>query len=64
MSDLDKIPARNEEDSDPFADIRRRMAEGEFDAMVDHQRKVGEIVAQDLDGGRPDGELAEALEVG
>jgi hypothetical protein len=34
VSDLDKIPARNEEDSDPFADIRRRMAEGEFDPMT------------------------------
>ncbi len=34
VSDLDKIPARNEEGSDPFADIRRRMAEGEFDPMT------------------------------
>ena len=34
VSDLDKIPARNAEETDPFADIRRRMAEGEFDAMT------------------------------
>ena len=34
IADIDKIPARGSEDADPFADIRRRMAEGEFDAMT------------------------------
>jgi hypothetical protein len=34
VSDLEKIPARGGEEADPFADIRRRMAEGEFDAMT------------------------------
>jgi hypothetical protein len=34
ISDLEKIPARSDEEADPFADIRRRLAEGEFDAMT------------------------------
>lgn len=34
ISDLDKIPPRTEESADPFADIRRRLAEGEFDPMT------------------------------
>lgn len=34
ISDLDKIPPRAEEGGDPFADIRRRLAEGEFDPMT------------------------------
>lgn len=34
ISDLEKIPARRDEESDPFADIRRRMAEGDFDPMT------------------------------
>jgi hypothetical protein len=34
ISDLDKIPARSDAESDPFADIRRRMAEGDFDPMT------------------------------
>lgn len=34
ISDLDKIPPRGEESADPFADIRRRLAEGEFDPMT------------------------------
>ena len=31
ISDLEKIGPRNEEDADPFGEIRRRMAEGDFD---------------------------------
>lgn len=34
ISDLDKIPRRREEGPDPFAEIRRRMAEGDFDPMT------------------------------
>jgi rubrerythrin len=34
VSDLDKIPRRREESADPFAEIRRRMAEGDFDPMT------------------------------
>ena len=34
VSDLEKIPAGGDEAADPFADIRRRLAEGEFDAMT------------------------------
>jgi len=34
VSDLAKIPPRREEEQDPFADIRRRLAEGEFDPMT------------------------------
>jgi len=34
IPDIDKIPARGSEDADPFADIRRRLAEGEFDPMT------------------------------
>jgi rubrerythrin len=34
ISDLDKIPGRREEEVDPFAEIRRRMAEGDFDPMT------------------------------
>ncbi len=34
VSDLEKMPPRGEEDVDPFAEIRRRMAEGDFDPMT------------------------------
>ena len=34
ISDLEKIPSRREEEADPFAEIRRRMAEGDFDPMT------------------------------
>jgi len=34
VSDLEKIPPRREEEADPFAEIRRRMAEGDFDPMT------------------------------
>ncbi len=34
ISDLEKIPDRRDEETDAFADIRRRMAEGDFDAMT------------------------------
>jgi rubrerythrin len=34
ISDLEKIPGRRDEEVDPFAEIRRRMAEGDFDPMT------------------------------
>ena len=34
FSDLDKIGAESDEEADPFGEIRRRMAEGEFDPMT------------------------------
>jgi hypothetical protein len=34
ISDRDKIPRRREDAADPFAEIRRRMAEGDFDPMT------------------------------
>lgn len=34
ISDLDKMPPRGAGDGDGFADIRRRIADGEFDAMT------------------------------
>lgn len=34
ISDLDKIPPRGEGASDPFAEIRRRISDGEFDGMT------------------------------
>jgi hypothetical protein len=34
ISDLEKLPSPREEEADPFAEIRRRMAEGEFDPMT------------------------------
>jgi hypothetical protein len=34
IRDLEKIPGRRDEEADPFAEIRRRMAEGDFDPMT------------------------------
>jgi len=34
ISDLEKIGEPREEDADPFKEIRRRISEGEFDAMT------------------------------
>ena len=34
ISDLEKIPPRSEGSTDTFADIRRRISDGEFDAMT------------------------------
>ena len=50
VSDLDKIPARGEGDSDPFGDTRRRIAEGEFDAMTSNL--LTWYIAEEMDSGR------------
>jgi hypothetical protein len=50
ISDLDKIPAGSEEDADPFADIRRRMAEGDFDPMT--VNLMNWYIAEEKDSGR------------
>ncbi|MGH7025199.1 MAG: hypothetical protein ACREEB_16650 [Caulobacteraceae bacterium] len=34
IGDLEKVPSRREDATDPFAEIRRRMAEGDFDQMT------------------------------
>ncbi|MDB5483803.1 MAG: hypothetical protein JWO83_4856 [Caulobacteraceae bacterium] len=57
ISDLEKIPARSEEDADPFADIRRRMAEGDFDPMT--VNLMNWYIAEEKDSGR---RLREAYE--
>jgi hypothetical protein len=57
ISDLEKIGPRGEGDSDPFADIRRRMAEGEFDAMTTNL--LNWYIAEEKDSGR---RLREAYE--
>jgi hypothetical protein len=57
ISDLDKIGPRNAEDSDPFADIRRRMAEGEFDPMTTNL--MNWYIAEEKDSGK---RLREAYE--
>lgn len=50
ISDLDKIPARGEGDSDPFGDTRRRIAEGEFDPMT--ANLLTWYIAEEMDSGR------------
>ena len=50
ISDLEKIPPRSEEDSDPFSDIRRRMAEGDFDPMT--VNLMNWYIAEEKDSGR------------
>lgn len=50
ISDLDKIPPRGQEELDPFADIRRRMAEGELDAMT--VNLMNWYIAEEKDSGR------------
>jgi len=50
ISDLEKIPARQDEDADPFADIRRRMAEGDFDPMT--VNLMNWYIAEEKDSGR------------
>jgi hypothetical protein len=57
ISDLEKIPARSEEESDPFADIRRRMAEGDFDPMT--VNLMNWYIAEEKDSGK---RLREAYE--
>jgi len=50
ISDLEKIPPRSEEESDPFGDIRRRMAEGDFDPMT--VNLMNWYIAEEKDSGR------------
>lgn len=50
ISDLDKIPPRGEDAGDPFADIRRRLAEGEFDPMT--ANLMNWYIAEEKDSGR------------
>ena len=50
ISDLDKIPPRSETDNDPFGDIRRRMAEGDFDPMT--VNLMNWYIAEEKDSGR------------
>jgi rubrerythrin len=59
VSDLEKIPARNDEDSDPFADIRRRLAEGEFDAMT--ANLMNWYIAEEKDSARRLGEAYDGV---
>lgn len=68
LSDLDKIPRRREDGSDPFAEIRRRMAEGDFDPMTvnlmnwyiaeekDSERRLREAYDAVREGGRRKGD--------
>lgn len=57
ISDLDKIPPRGETEADPFADTRRRIAEGEFDPMT--ANLMTWYIAEEIDSGR---RLREAYE--
>lgn len=57
VSDLDKLPPPAEEAADPFADIRRRMAEGEFDPMT--ANLMNWYIAEEKDSAR---RLAEAYD--
>lgn len=50
ICDLDKIGDRDEGDADPFMDIRRRLAEGEFDPMT--QNLLTWYIAEEKDSGR------------
>jgi rubrerythrin len=64
LGDLDKIPRRREDGADPFAEIRRRMAEGDFDPMTvnlmnwyiaeekDSERRLREAYDAVREGGR------------
>lgn len=50
LSDLDKIPPRGAGESDPFSDIRQRLAEGEFDPMT--ANLMGWYIAEEKDSER------------
>ena len=50
ISDLEKIPAAREEESDPFGEIRRRISEGEFDTMT--ANLMNWYIAEEKDSGR------------
>jgi len=50
ISDLEKIGEPREEDADPFKEIRRRISEGEFDAMT--ANLMTWYIAEEKDSGR------------
>jgi hypothetical protein len=50
ISDLEKIGDREDRDADPFGDIRRRIAEGEFDPMT--ANLLTWYIAEEMDSGR------------
>ncbi|HEY0648521.1 hypothetical protein [Phenylobacterium sp.] len=50
ISDLEKIGDREDRDTDPFGDIRRRIAEGEFDPMT--ANLLTWYIAEEIDSGR------------
>ena len=50
ISDLEKIGDREDRDTDPFGDIRRRIAEGEFDPMT--ANLMTWYIAEEIDSGR------------
>jgi hypothetical protein len=59
IADIDKIPARGDEEADPFADIRRRMAEGEFDPMT--ANLMNWYIAEEKDSARRLGEAYDCV---
>lgn len=50
ISDLEKIGDREDRDTDPFGDIRRRIAEGEFDPMT--ANLMTWYIAEEIDSAR------------
>ena len=50
VSDLEKVGDREDRDTDPFGDIRRRIAEGEFDPMT--ANLLTWYIAEEIDSGR------------
>jgi len=50
ISDLEKIGDREDRETDPFGDIRRRIAEGEFDPMT--ANLMTWYIAEEIDSGR------------
>lgn len=50
ISDVEKIGDREDRDSDPFGEIRRRIAEGEFDPMT--ANLMTWYIAEEIDSGR------------
>jgi hypothetical protein len=50
ISDLEKVPDAREEEADPFAEIRRRISEGEFDPMT--ANLMNWYIAEEKDSGR------------
>jgi len=50
ISDLDKLPARTEGGGEPFGDIKKRMAAGEFDSMTTNL--LNWYIAEEIDSGK------------